>query len=177
MPQRNLLLLLLATIGSLVCFARAEHDPYCRYVANGLATIHDNALDSAPSRELFDAAMDGMIDALRRRGDQHSQFLSEAEAGPLRNEIHQQFGGIGVRIAFDGNPPQLAIMGPIEPNTPAGRTKLRAGDRILKIDDRSTAGMNRRDALARLVGEPGTSLRLTIQGKDESQSRTVDLIR
>src|SRR4051794_15798619 len=121
MPQRNLLLLLAAMAGSYVCFARAERDPYSHYVASGLAAIQDNALDPAPSRELFDGAMDGMIDVLRRRGDQHSQFLSEAEAGPLRNEIHQQFGGIGVRIGFEGIPPQLAIAGPIEPTTPAGK--------------------------------------------------------
>ncbi len=146
-------------------------------MASGLATIQENTLDPVPSNELFNGAMQGMVEVLRRRGDQHSQFLSEAEAGPLRNEIHQQFGGIGVRIGFEGDPPQPKIVGPIEPNTPAGRAKLQPGDRILQIDGQPTAAMNKRDVLALLVGEPSTSVRLTIRSQHESQARTIELVR
>jgi carboxyl-terminal processing protease len=177
MPRRSFLILLIATAVSYVCYARGDHDPYCRYVASGLAAIREDALDPAPSPDLFDGAMQGMVDVLRRRGDPHSQFLNAAEAGPLRNEIHQQFGGIGVRIGFEGDPPQLKIVGPIEPNTPAGRAKLLPGDRILQIDGQPTAGMNKRDVLALLVGEPSTSVRLTIRSQHESQARTIELVR
>jgi carboxyl-terminal processing protease len=142
-----------------------------------LAAIRENALDPVPSPNLFDGAMQGMVDVLRRRGDPHSQFLSAAEASPLRNEIHQQFGGIGARIGFEGDPPQLKLVGPIEPNTPAGRAKLLPGDRILQIDGQPTAGISRREVLALLVGEPSTSVRLTIRSPDELQARTIELVR
>ncbi|HEX3602132.1 MAG TPA: S41 family peptidase [Lacipirellulaceae bacterium] len=177
MPQRNLLILLVAIVASYICYVHDDHDPYCRYVASGLSDIRENALDPPPSRALFDSAMDGMIDVLRQRGDPHSQFLSESEAGPLRNEIHQQFGGIGIRIKFEGEPPQLVIAGPIAPTTPAGRAKLRPGDRILKINGEATAGLSRREVLARISGEPGTALQLTVRSEHELQPRTVELVR
>src|SRR3954462_4089773 len=113
MPRRNLLILLLATEIWYVCYVRCEHDPYGRYLSSALTTVEDNALDPAPNRELFDGAMNGMIDVLHRRGDVHSQYLSDDEAGPLRNEIHQQFGGIGVRLRFEGEPAKIVIAGPI----------------------------------------------------------------
>jgi carboxyl-terminal processing protease len=177
MPRRNLLLLLIATTISYVCYVRCEHDPYGRYLSSALAAVEDNALDPAPNRELFDGAMNGMIDVLHRRGDVHSQYLGADEAGPLRNEIHQQFGGIGVRLRFEGEPAKIVIAGPISPETPAGKAKLQAGDVILKIDDRTADGLSRHDAIALLTGEPGTSLRLIIQRGHESRPRTIELTR
>jgi hypothetical protein len=83
MSQRNLLLLLLAITASYVCYVQGAQNPYGRYVANGLASIKDHSLDPVPNRELFDAAMEGMIQVLRQHGDEHSQFLGEEKAGQL----------------------------------------------------------------------------------------------
>jgi carboxyl-terminal processing protease len=177
MPLRNLLLLILASAASLVCYSRTDHDPYCRYVASGLATIEQNALDAPPGRELFDGAVNGMVAVLHRHGDAHSLYFDEVEAGPLRNEIHQQFGGIGIRFRMQGEPPQPAIMGPVEPGTPAAKAKLKAGDLILAIDERETANLRQRDIQTMLAGEPGTRLKLTIRSEHEQRPRTVELLR
>lgn len=177
MPQRNLLLLLLAVVASYVCYVRSEHDPYGRYVASGLATIQHSALDPAASKDLFAGAMDGMVGVLRKRGDQHSQFLSEVEAGPLRDEIHQQFGGIGVRLRFEGEPPLPIIAGPIHLDTPAGKAKILVGDRILHVDGAPTVGMNAAEVIARLTGDVGTSVELTLQRRGESNERKLVLLR
>lgn len=177
MPQRNLLLLFLAVATSYLCYAQGEHDPYSGYVANGLATIQHSALDPATGKDLFAGAMDGMVGVLRKHGDQHSQFLSEAEAGPLRNEIHQQFGGIGVRLRFEGDPPTPIISGPIRPNTPAGKAQLQIGDRIFKIDGIPTAGMSKSDVIARLIGDVGTAVELTLQRQNARKERTATLER
>ena len=177
MSQRNLLLLLMAIVASYACYTQGRQNPYGRYLAAGLATIDDNSLDLPPDKELFAGAMDGMVEVLHRRGDQHSQFYDEAEAARLRDEIHQQIGGIGVRIGMAGDPPRPVIAGPIEPDTPAGRAKLAPGDRILEIDGKPTIGMSRNDVLTLLSGNRGTSLRLSINSNDGSQTRTVELVR
>ena len=90
---------------------RAQN-PYGRYVANGLASINDHSLDPVPNRELFDAAMEGMVHVLRQHGDEHSQFLGEAKAGQLRSEIHQQIGDIGVRVGLEGESTAIDDRGP-----------------------------------------------------------------
>lgn len=177
MPHRNLLVLLATIAASYLCYVQGAHNPYCQYVANGLSAIKENSLETVPSNELFDGAMQGMVDVLRRRGDQHSQFLSEAEAGPLRSEIHQQFGGIGVRIGMLGDPPQLKIVAPSDPGTPAAKANLLPGDVIVQIDEKLTAGMGMSDVLDMLRGDPGTPVRLLIRRAPETKPRLVELVR
>src|SRR3954469_3438369 len=142
MSCRNLLILFLSVVVSCACYLRGEQDPFARYAADGLDTIKQGSLDAVPSRELFDGAMRGMVGVLHKHGDQHSQYLNEAEANPLRSEIHQQFGGIGVRIGFLGDQHRLAVTSTPDRGSPAARGKLQPGDFIVAIDDRPTAGMN-----------------------------------
>ena len=177
MSQRNLLILLLAGVVSYTCYVRGEQNPYARHVASGLAAIEQGALEKVPNRELFDGAMHGMVGVLRRHGDEHSQYLPEEEADPLRTEMRQQFGGIGVRIRLDGDPPQLIVAGPPDPGTPADRANLRASDRILAIDDRPTDGLSLADVLALMRGEPGSAVHLTIQHQHQEAPRTIELMR
>src|SRR6187431_1694459 len=135
MPQRNLILLFLAAAVSYACYVRGEQNPYARYTASALATIEQLSLERVPDRELFDAAMDGMVGVLHKHGDAHSQFFDERQTEALLGEIRQHFGGIGVRIHFVGKPPRLVIVAPPEPGTPAARANLAAGDQITAIDD------------------------------------------
>src|SRR5688572_24309119 len=112
MSQRNLLILLVASIVSYACYVRGGQNPYARYIATGLTTIEEQALEEVPRGELFHGAMQGMVEVLRKHGDEHSQFLDESQAEPMKAEIRQQFGGIGVRIQFIGDPQRLVIIGP-----------------------------------------------------------------
>jgi carboxyl-terminal processing protease len=176
MSQRNFIILLLATAISYACYVRGEQNPYARYVASGLAAIGDESLEPVDGRELFDSAMEGMVAALHRHGDEHSEFLLDDEADPLRNEIRQQFGGIGARIRFAGEPPRLVIADTPLPNTPAARARLLPGDVILTVDERPTTDMDLDEALGMLRGEPGTTVRLSVQ-RDNGTPRTVELVR
>ncbi|MEX0612899.1 MAG: S41 family peptidase [Pirellulales bacterium] len=177
MPQRNLSILLLATVVSYACYVRGEQNPYARYLADGLAAVEEGSLERVPNGELFSGAMEGMVGVLRRHGDEHSQFIPEEEADPLRTDIRQQFGGIGVRIGFEGEPSRLVIVGPPEPGTPAARANLLPGDRILAIDDRPTEGMNMGEVLRLMRGEPGTKVRLSIQHEHAAEPLPVELVR
>jgi carboxyl-terminal processing protease len=69
------------------------------------------------------------------------------------------FGGLGIEIGIkDGI---LTIIAPIE-DTPAFRAGLKAGDKIVKIEDESTKDMTVMDAVKRLRGEPGTTVKIWI---------------
>jgi carboxyl-terminal processing protease len=177
MSRRNLLILLLSVVVSYACYLRGEQNPFARYTSEGLETIKQSSLDAVPSRELFDGAMRGMVGVLHKHGDQHSQFLNEAEANPLRSEIHQQFGGIGVRIGFLGEHHRLAIVAPPDQGTPAARAKLQPGDFILAISDQPTDSIQMNDVLRLVRGKPGSVLRLKIESPSEAAPRTVELVR
>lgn len=155
---------------------RGEQDPFARYVAEGLATIDRNVLEPVPERELFDGAMRGMVDVVNRHGDKHSEFLNEDEAGPLRAEIRQQFGGVGVRIGLEGDPPRLTIVGPPDVASPAAAAGLRAGDRIVSIDGNPTAGMDMPTILKLMRGTPRTTIELAIE-RDDGKVLEFELVR
>jgi carboxyl-terminal processing protease len=177
MSQRNLVILWLATAVSYACYVRGEQNPYSRHVSSGLAAIDQGSLERIPSRELFDGAMRGMVRVLERHGDEHSQFLNDEESDPLRSEIRQQFGGIGVRLRIVGDPPRLIIAIPPDAGTPAARADLRAGDHILAIDDSSTEKLAMDEVIGLMRGEPGSSVRLTIQHEHETAPRTLEVVR
>jgi carboxyl-terminal processing protease len=177
MPQRNLLILVLAAVVAYACYVRGEQNPYARYIADGLMAIDKGSLERVPDQELFGAAMKGMVSVLERHGDEHSQYLPEAEAEPLRTDIRQQFGGIGVRIGFEGEPPRLVIMGPPDAGTPANRANLLPGDRILAIDDHSTSGLSMTEVLRLVRGQPGTKVRLLVEQAHAPKPRSVELVR
>ena len=159
MSRRNLLILLLAFAVSYACYMRCER-PYARYAAEGLDTIEQDSLDFVPAASCSPVRCAAWSACSRQHGDAHSRFLNAAEANPLRSEIHQQFGGIGVRIGLAGKQRRLAIVAAPDPGGPAVRAKLRAGDYILKIDDAATSGMSMSDVLRLVRGEPGSTVRL-----------------
>src|SRR6476659_1045257 len=177
MSRRNLLILLLTVVVCYACYLRGAQDPFARYTAEGLDSIRHDSLEVVSGRELFDAAMHGMVGVLRNHGDEHSDYRKEDDANRLRSEIHQQFGGIGVRIGFLGEQHRLAIVAPPDPGTPAARAKLQPGDFILSINDQSTDGIKMSDVLRLVRGEPGSLLRLKIDSPTDPVPRTVELVR
>src|SRR5262245_17902881 len=177
MPQRNFLIMLAMIVVSYACYVRGGQNPYTRYVASGLAAIDEDAVERVPDGELFDAAMQGMVDVLHRHGDVHSEFLTEDESDQMRSEIRQQFGGIGVQIRRVGKPPRLVIVGPPEPGSPAARANLLPGDHIVAIDDHSTQKLSMGEVLHLMRGEPGTVVKLTIEQQHNTEPRTVELTR
>lgn len=177
MPQRNLLILLVALAASYACFVRGEQNPYARYISSTLEEIEAEALERVPAEELFNNALKSMVDALHRHGDQHSQFIPRDEADPFQAEMRQQFGGIGVRIRILGDPPELVIVGAPDPGTPAARADIRANDRVLEIDDESTVGMTMGDVLQRMRGQPGEPLRLLVRHADAEHPEKKELVR
>jgi len=177
MPHRNLLLLLATGLISYACFVRAEQNPYARYVAAGYSVIDRWSLQDTPDQQLFEGAMRGMIDVLHRSGDEHSAFVNEKQRDGFREDLTQQFGGIGVRIRLLGEPALPTILGPPEPGTPAQRAGIRSGDRILAIDDKPTSEMVMDDVLHLMRGPVGEPITLAIRHAGEDQQIDIELER
>jgi carboxyl-terminal processing protease len=171
------MIVLIAAAISYVCYVRGDQNPYARFAADGLAIIGENSLAPISSQELFDAAMTGMVGVLERHGDEHSRFFDQRETEALLDDIHQQFGGIGVRIQFLGDPPALTVIARPDPGTPAERAGLVRGDRIVAIDDRPTAQMTMDDVLVAMRGDAGAAVRLQVLAADAPESRSIEIVR
>ncbi len=169
--------MLIAIMVSYACFVRAEQNPYARYVEAGFSVIDRWSLQDMPDQELFEGAMRGMIDVLREHGDEHSRFVDEQQRDAFREDLLQEFGGVGVRIRMLGEPLLPTVVGPPEHGTPAFRADIRPGDRILAINTLPTETMDMLEVLKQMRGQPGNPIELTIQHLGEDESHTFRLVR
>ena len=86
------------------------------------------------------------------------------------------FGGLGILIGLRKS--ELTVIKPY-PDTPAAKAGIKAGDRIIRIDNESTANMLINDAVSRLRGEPDTKVTIWVRKANEpnTAARKVTLTR
>src|SRR5437667_664026 len=106
-------------------------------------------------QDLVYGALKGMLNTL----DPHSEFMDPEKYKELQNDTQGSFGGLGIVIAVKDN--YVTVVSPME-DTPGCKAGILSGDRIIKIDGRSTEKMLLEDAVKRLRGEPGTDVTITI---------------
>jgi carboxyl-terminal processing protease len=70
--------------------------------------------------------------------------------------------GVGIQLAQDEETKQLTVISPIE-DTPAAKAGIIAKDVILRIDGKTTKGMDVNQAVQLIRGTEGTSVTLTIK--------------
>ena len=157
MPIRNLLILIVAAVASLLCYRTASRNHYSGLLAGAIGEINENFVRPVDDRELFEGAMDGMV----RRLDPYSDYISPKELIEFQEDIDQKFGGVGIVVEINRKTGRLTVLSPL-PDTPAYEAGMRAGDVILAIDDEPTDGFQIADAVDLMRGEPGTRLTVTI---------------
>src|SRR3989454_3533298 len=105
-------------------------------------------------QELVYGALKGMLNTL----DPHSEFMDPEKYKELQSDTQGMFGGLGIVVSMKDN--FITVVTPME-DTPGARAGILSGDRILKIDGRSTEKMILEDAVRNLRGEPGTDVTIT----------------
>lgn len=172
MPPRNLTIIALVALASLLCYHRAMRNPYASVLDEALTEIESRYVDRVESRELFEGAMEGMVGKL----DPYSQYISPEDYNRFRESLDQEFGGIGIEVTEDPQSKRLTVFSPL-PGTPAFEKGMRAGDTILKIDGKDTQGLKVTDAVHLLRGKAGTPVTLTVIHKGQEQPIDVEMER
>lgn len=120
-----------------------------------LSIVRRSYVEEVPVKDLIYGAIDGMLASL----DPHSGFMPPDVYKELKIDTRGEFGGLGIEITLKDD--MLTIVTPIE-DTPAFRAGLAAGDRILKIGDQYTKGLEIMEAVRLMRGAPGTDITLTV---------------
>ncbi len=127
-----------------------------------LTTIQSEYVDEQEPKDLIYGSLKGMLSSL----DAHSQFLNPDDYKELRTETQGKFGGLGIEISIRDS--LLTIVTPLE-DTPAWKAGLKAGDRIVKIEDELTKDITLNEAVKKLRGTPGTKVSITVLREEEFQ--------
>jgi carboxyl-terminal processing protease len=121
-------------------------------------------------QDLVYGALKGMLNTL----DPHSEFMEPEKFKELQSDTQGAFGGLGIVISMKDN--FITVVSPME-DSPGSKAGILTGDRILKIDGRSTEKMGLPDAVKNLRGEPGTDVTITVYRPSSSQVKDYKLTR
>ncbi len=143
---------------------------YLKVFSEAIHYIETNYVKEVKPKDLIYSAIKGMTSDL----DPHSIFLTPDMYKEMKVETKGEFGGLGIEITMkDG---VLTIVSPIE-DTPAWRAGLKAGDKIIKINGKSTKGITLMDAVKKLRGPKGTKVTITILREGVDKPFDVTIVR
>ncbi len=118
--------------------------------------VVNNYVDEKDSKEIMEAAINGMLDGL----DEHSNYLPPMNYEDLVMSTEGEFGGLGISINIRDHYP--TVVSPIE-GTPAYYMGIQGGDQIIEIEGESSKDFSSREAVKLLRGMAGTDVTITIK--------------
>jgi len=142
---------------NITVFAQADKQQLYKF-EQVLNAVSESYADSINQEELTEDA----IKALLKDLDPHSLYFSKDEIEELNRGLRGSFTGIG--ISYDIIRDTVMILKVIK-NGPSEKAGLKAGDRILKINDKNIAGNGIDDEILKnlLQGENGTKVNITVK--------------
>ena len=132
-----------------------------------LIANYDGKLDT---QKLIYGANRGLVEAA---GDPHTVYMDPDETKEFDKSLSGQIGGgIGAEIGLRNNKP--TIIKPLE-NSPAQKAGIKAGEAIVKVNDKASSDWSVEKVVSKIRGEVGTSVKLTLLS--DGQTREVSVVR
>jgi carboxyl-terminal processing protease len=107
--------------------------------------------------------------------DPFTRFLRPEQYRSLQVNTSGELTGVGLQIALDVKTGVLEVVAPIA-GSPADKAGIRPRDRIAKINSTPTTEITLDEAAARMRGQIGSHVYLTIEREGE-ESKEIDLVR
>lgn len=152
----SLLLLVFVVIGSNRS-ATNDTTEQLKKLEEAFLIINKRYVEEVEPAVLAEAAIEAMVASL----DPHSAYIDPKAFVEVDESYRGSFGGIGIWFEIpDGDTAQ--VVSPIE-GGPSEQVGLRAGDRIIAVDDSSIIGADDDEVRRRLKGPIGTQVAVTVQ--------------
>ncbi|WP_367113551.1 S41 family peptidase [Sporocytophaga sp.] len=123
--------------------------------------VENDYVDTVNMDELVDFSIVKMLEKL----DPHTAYIPKKDIDIARSQLEGDFEGIG--IEFNIIKDTIYVVAPIS-GGPSEAVGLMAGDKIVKVDDKSVAGagITNGDVFSKLRGPKGTKVKVTIVRKN-----------
>ncbi len=132
--------------------------PKADKVNNVLNLIEDSYVDSVSRDKLDETA----IESILRKLDPHSVYISASEFQEMNEPLEGNFSGIGIQFNMQND---TVIIVSVIINGPSDKAGLKAGDRIVKVNDTIVAGVKSTNAniIKKLKGKKGSSVKISVK--------------
>lgn len=127
--------------------------------------------DKVSNADRMYGAIKGMLASFN---DPYTTFFTPTENIAFETEINGAFSGVGIEIGSKNN--VLTVIAPMK-DTPAYKAGILSGDKIVKIDEKITAGLSIDDAIDLIRGENGTAITLTIIREGATEPKVFQMNR
>ncbi len=132
--------------------------------------IRQDYVEPVTDDKLLEDAIRGMLSGL----DPHSAYLDQEQYNELKVGTTGQFGGLGIEVGMENG--FVKVIAPID-DTPAQKAGVKAGDLIIRLDDKPVKGMSLNDAVKSMRGDPGSEIILTVVREGLEQPIKIKIIR
>jgi carboxyl-terminal processing protease len=164
--------------GAAAVHAAAETDTYKQLdtLMDVFQRVRADYVDKVDDKALIEGAINGMLASL----DPHSSYLDARDFQNMRQTTDGEYGGLGLTVTTEDG--AVKVIAPTD-DTPAARAGIKSGDYITNINGELIYGATLQDAVDKMRGAPGTTLKLTIVREGEAKpleftlKREVILIR
>lgn len=119
--------------------------------------------------KLINSAIDGLVKGI---GDDFSYYQDPETYRESQIEMKGEYGGIGIEVTYDSNRKAIKVIAPMY-GTPAWRAGLKSGDLIVTINGEPVAKMTYMEAVNKLRGEPGTTVKIEVVRGEETLEFTI----
>ncbi len=124
-----------------------------------LEKINNEYVNEVDQSEAIDSAINGMLQSL----DPYSSYMNPESFKNMNIETKGEFGGLGIEITMESG--FVKVITPIE-DSPADKIGIKAGDYIIKINDKQVKGLTLMQAVNLMRGKIGTSINITVRRVD-----------
>lgn len=127
--------------------------------------------EKVSDKKLFYGALRGMVASIE---DPYTVFMDPKISQDFSDDLAGTFEGIGAEIGIKED--VLTVIAPL-PGMPAESAGIKAGDKILAIDEELTQGMTVDQAVSKIRGPKNTDVILTIYRDELNEKKDIKITR
>lgn len=132
-------------------------------IATVTGLLQEKYIGDVNEDELIDGALAGLVGSV---GDTYTAYFTKSELEDFTTETLGNFVGIGIYMQANRTTGYVEVVSPM-PNSPAEEAGLQKGDIILKVDGEEFSADKLSELSAKIKGEEGTEVTLTIKRGEE----------
>jgi carboxyl-terminal processing protease len=141
-----------------------------KYVPTTSTTSATSTATVTDQKKVY-GAIQGLADSL---GDPYTVFLPPTENAIFQADVKGNFEGVGMEIGLkDG---VITVIAPLK-DSPSARAGMKAGDKILKIDTKSTQNFSTEESVFLIRGKKGTTVVFNIFREGVTEPFDISVVR
>ncbi len=133
--------------------------------------INDKYLGEINEQKLVDSAVKGYVEGL---GDKYTTYYTKEEWEELNEILSGEFYGIGIYMIREKDDNGSIVISEIIEGSPAEKQGLKAGDKILKVDDKEVTAKDFETLPKIIKGKENTKVKLVVLRGEELLEKEVE---